>query len=198
MASTCSRWLSANGDRDLGEPAFCTSHFPDAPRSPPGEALEMDPATLVELPATAPSISSCTPAELLMHWTWCHLPLLSPEPPCMKRAQRFPAPHSWRRRSAAARLVLLPWVRALAHQVIVARSESTITVLPADSFMCHSAATVLPAATPGASATTPSTAAPKIGAINALRTILDIISLSPLLCQQASAPAMTGRAYRCG
>src|SRR5205823_13932920 len=81
---------------------------------------------------------------------------------------------------------------------IVARTECTITVLPADSFMCHSAATVLPAATPGASATTPSTAAPKIGAINALRTILDIISLSPLLCQQASAPAMTGRAYRCG
>ena len=27
--------------------------------------------------------------------------------------------------------------------------ESTITVLPAGSFMCHSAATVLPAATPG-------------------------------------------------
>jgi len=42
----------------------------------------MDPATLAELPATAPSISSCTPAELLMHWIWCHLPLLSPEPPC--------------------------------------------------------------------------------------------------------------------
>jgi hypothetical protein len=43
-----------------------------------GEVLEMDLATLAELPATAPPISSCTPAESLMHWIWCHLPLLSP------------------------------------------------------------------------------------------------------------------------
>jgi hypothetical protein len=48
--------------------------------------------------------------------------------------------------------------------------ESTM-VVPDVSFMCHSAATVLPAATPaGPSATIPSTADPAIDAANALQT----------------------------
>jgi hypothetical protein len=47
-------------------------------------------------------------------------------------------------------------------------------VVPEVSFMCHSAATLLPDAMPVWAATVPSTATARMGAANAPRTNLDI------------------------